>query len=267
MRGRPDLEGWGRTDSGLYVPEAAIPPPRPQALDLFCGAGGFSLGMERGGFDVAAACENDATAAITYLYNLGAYPCQFWWLDATAEERMEKALRKHMDMVRRARGELAQPWTSGGNRRRAPGDPPGCRHFFFGDVRNLRGDAVLQALGLERGELACVFGGSPCQGFSIAGRRNVMDPRNSLVFEFVRLVVEIQPQTMVLENVPGMLSMVTTEGVPVVDAICLALQEGGYGTYDALRRSLTGEKTARAAVRDVGSKGPGLKAKKRAPGG
>jgi len=65
-----------------------------------------------------------------------------------------------------------------------------------------------------------------------------MDPRNSLVFEFTRLVLEIQPRAMVMENVPGILSMVTPEGLPVVDSICRILEDGGFGQFDALRRSL-----------------------------
>lgn len=93
--------GYQRLASGLYVPPTCAARPRPKALDLFCGAGGFSLGMEMGGFDVVAACENDATATITYLTNLGAYPCQMYWLDDTAEERMERALKKMMGLDRR----------------------------------------------------------------------------------------------------------------------------------------------------------------------
>lgn len=236
-------------ESGLFVPApVAQERRRPIGLDLFCGAGGFSLGMEQGGLDVIAACENDAEAAITYLYNLGAYPCQFYWLDETAEKRMERAIHKHLDL--RGKKGIHVPWVSGGNR--IMPQSRGCQHFFFGDVRNLRGADVLTALGIERGELDCVFGGPPCQGFSMAGRRNVMDPRNSLVFEFVRLVVELQPRTMALENVPGMLSMVTEEGLNVVEALCLALEAGGYGTLRALRSALGVDASAgrRAVIRE-----------------
>lgn len=236
--------GYVRTESGLYVPgEVARERRRPIALDLFCGAGGFSCGMEAGGFDVIAACENNATAAITYLYNLGAYPCQFYWLDDTAEERMEREVRKHLELDRK-KG-LSQSIVSGGNRQ----GPGGCKHFFFGDVRNLKGSDVLAALGIARGELDCVFGGPPCQGFSTAGRRNVLDPRNSLVFEFVRLVVELQPRTMVMENVPGLATMVTQEGLPVIDALCLALEEGGWGTLEACRKALGADPGRRMAIR------------------
>lgn len=47
-----------------------------------------------------------------------------------------------------------------------------------------------------------IIGGSPCQGFSIAGKQlNFNDPRSKLFFEFVRLVKEIQPKYFLLENV------------------------------------------------------------------
>ena len=50
----------------------------------------------------------------------------------------------------------------------------------------------------------CVFGGPPCQGFSLIGHRVLDDPRNSLVLEFVRLVAELEAQTFVFENVKGL---------------------------------------------------------------
>jgi DNA (cytosine-5)-methyltransferase 1 len=53
-------------------------------------------------------------------------------------------------------------------------------------------------------EIDVVFGGPPCQGFSLIGKRAFDDPRNSLVFHFIRLVVELQPKFFVLENVKGM---------------------------------------------------------------
>lgn len=57
--------------SGLYLPAAHIPAARPVALDLFAGAGGFSLGMHTAGWHIAAAVEIDEHAAATYLCNLG----------------------------------------------------------------------------------------------------------------------------------------------------------------------------------------------------
>ncbi len=53
-------------------------------------------------------------------------------------------------------------------------------------------------------EIDVVFGGPPCQGFSLIGKRVFDDPRNSLVNHFIRLVLQLQPKYFVLENVKGM---------------------------------------------------------------
>lgn len=52
-----------------------------------------------------------------------------------------------------------------------------------------------------------VFGSPPCQGFSLAGKRRYDDSRNSLMFEFIRVVRDKQPKFFVLENVPGLCLM------------------------------------------------------------
>lgn len=123
-----------------------------------------------------------------------------------------------------------------------------CEHFYLGDVRALTGARVLEDLGGR--EVGVVFGGPPCQGFSIAnGQRDVHDPRNSLVFEFARLVLEIRPKAMVMENVPGIVNMVTPEGIPVIDALARVLEDGEFGTYDALRKSLLTSAGCGGAVR------------------
>ncbi|MBI2318575.1 MAG: DNA cytosine methyltransferase, partial [Betaproteobacteria bacterium] len=46
----------------------------------------------------------------------------------------------------------------------------------------------------------------PCQGFSSARRNSerLTDPRNKLIFEFLRIVEEMKPFAFVLENVPGL---------------------------------------------------------------
>lgn len=49
-----------------------------------------------------------------------------------------------------------------------------------------------------------VFGGAPCQGFSLIGQRAIDDPRNELVREFVRIVHELEAKYFVFENVKGL---------------------------------------------------------------
>lgn len=71
-------------------------------------------------------------------------------------------------------------------------------------VSELSGDQIRQLAGLEGQEIDCVFGGPPCQGFSMIGQRVLDDPRNSLVMDFVRLVAELDAKTFVFENVKGL---------------------------------------------------------------
>ena len=52
-----------------------------------------------------------------------------------------------------------------------------------------------------------VFGGPPCQGFSISGKRDPNDPRNLLYRGFFEVVAEVRPRVFVMENVPNLASM------------------------------------------------------------
>lgn len=60
---------------------------------------------------------------------------------------------------------------------------------------------------LKWGKVDIVFGGPPCQGFSVAGKRNPNDPRNVLFKEYFRVVEVLKPKYIVMENVPGMITM------------------------------------------------------------
>lgn len=51
-----------------------------------------------------------------------------------------------------------------------------------------------------------VIGGPPCQGFSTAGSRDVQDPRNKLIFNYLRIVAEVRPRWFIFENVEGLLT-------------------------------------------------------------
>ncbi|MGX0978424.1 DNA (cytosine-5)-methyltransferase 1 [Roseovarius sp. MBR-51] len=71
-------------------------------------------------------------------------------------------------------------------------------------VAELSGEEIRQRAGLERKTIDCVFGGAPCQGFSLIGHRALDDPRNKLVLDFVRLVHELDAESFVFENVKGL---------------------------------------------------------------
>ena len=52
-----------------------------------------------------------------------------------------------------------------------------------------------------------MIGGPSCQGFSRAGRRDKSDPRKMLFGEYVRVISEVRPKYIVLENVEGFVDM------------------------------------------------------------
>lgn len=71
---------------------------------------------------------------------------------------------------------------------------------FYQDVRYLDGNEY-------NGKLDLFIGGSPCQSFSVMGKRKGLEEaRGTLFYEYARLVKEIRPKVFIYENVPGMLN-------------------------------------------------------------
>ena len=96
-----------------------------------------------------------------------------------------------------------------------------------GDIRNISSNEIKKSL--DGKEVDVIIGGPPCQGFSHAGRRDPTDPRNSLFMEFIRIIKDLQPKWVVIENVPGILSMKTAKGEYVKDIIKYELEHtDGY---------------------------------------
>lgn len=71
-------------------------------------------------------------------------------------------------------------------------------------IVGLKASDIRIVSGIGTRPVDCVFGGPPCQGFSLIGKRSLEDPRNNLVLEFVRLVAELDARTFVFENVKGL---------------------------------------------------------------
>lgn len=122
-----------------------------QAIDLFSGAGGMSLGFEQAGFNVIAAIDVDPIHISTYKNNFP-YCCT-----------------------------------------------------ICADVSQITGKEIFQVANLGKKELDLLFGGPPCNGFSLMGKRKFKDPRNQLLLHFARLVKELSPKYFVMENVNGLL--------------------------------------------------------------
>lgn len=76
------------------------------------------------------------------------------------------------------------------------------------DIKSITGAALLKRAGLSKRRIDLVAGCPPCQGFSslrtLNGGKRVNEPMNDLVFEFVRIVEELNPRAVMLENVPGL---------------------------------------------------------------
>ena len=72
------------------------------------------------------------------------------------------------------------------------------------DIKNITGAEIRRIAGLKDRDVDVVFGGAPCQGFSLIGKRALDDPRNQLIGHFLRVVAEIRPKYCVLENVKGL---------------------------------------------------------------
>jgi len=137
------------------------------AVDLFCGAGGMSEGLIQAGFHILFSSDINADVQKTYI-----------------------------------------------NRHHQLGYIQGYNTYFHqGDICELTGDFVWQQIralqifnegGLNPPQqIDAIFGGPPCQGFSRAGQRREDDPRNLLFREYLRVISQLNPRYVVMENVEG----------------------------------------------------------------
>lgn len=141
----------------------------PYAIDLFCGAGGMSEGLIQAGFHILFSSDINEQVELTYR-----------------------------------------------NRHNQLGLIQGVNtHYERADIRDLTGEFIMKSINaLEifqaqntKVEIDAIFGGPPCQGFSLAGKRERNDPRNMLFREYLRVVNEIRPKYVIMENVEGFMTM------------------------------------------------------------
>lgn len=140
----------------------------PYAIDLFCGAGGCSEGLIQAGFHILFSSDISDMVEVTYRHR---------------HEQLGLIQGKNT-------------W------------------FERSDIKDLTGDDIRRHImnleifkGKDMPEIDLMIGGPSCQGFSRAGRRDKSDPRNMLFGEYVRVVNEIRPKYIVLENVEGFVDM------------------------------------------------------------
>lgn len=75
------------------------------------------------------------------------------------------------------------------------------------DIQEIDGKSLLIKAHIKKGELDVLVGGPPCQGFSMANRKRILDdPRNRLFVHFIKIVGDVLPKVVLIENVPGLKS-------------------------------------------------------------
>lgn len=97
----------------------------------------------------------------------------------------------------------------------------------LGDVKNVKASDLPQ--------IDLLIGGSPCQGFSLAGKRlNFSDPRSALFFEYLRLKNELQPRYFLLENVV-MAEDIRIEITRLIGANCIQINSALLSAQNRVR--------------------------------
>lgn len=241
---------YAQLRNGLIVPRhTAVRRKAPTAFDFFAGAGGFSCGLIEAGFTIVGASEWDTAAALTYMVNLGSYPIKIHYSEPEDKERLNTACERNIFKRHESDDEIYKPHFSGSGYISHHPELEPVRNFWFGDIRKVNGRDILDALGMKPGELDCVVGGPPCQGYSRAGQQNIADPRNNLVYEFARMIIELQPKTFVMEEVPDIVNFFDPDGVPVLDKFCMMVSEGGYGKWEHVKKAMLMQSGAAAGIR------------------
>lgn len=103
---------------------------------------------------------------------------------------------------------------------------------FARDVTTISGQEIREKSDIGHREITVVAGGPPCQGFSLIGKRAIDDPRNALLKEYVRLVVELKPRYCLMENVSG---LTIGKHRQLLDEVIGLLRNGGYRILEPYR--------------------------------
>jgi DNA (cytosine-5)-methyltransferase 1 len=98
--------------------------------------------------------------------------------------------------------------------------------FFEGPISAVNPHELLKDAGLQPGELDCLVGGPPCQSFSYNNhQRSADNDRAKLFQDYLRVVKTLLPKALIMENVPGML---TIDGGHTINSIKTELAALGY---------------------------------------
>ncbi len=223
-------------------------------ISLFSGCGGLDLGFALAGIETRAMVEFEHNACETLRHN-------FLW-----ENLKERTIGGHyVDL----QGKPIQgpayvgksKWVEGKELQWATKEEMKKEIEWYHDrepvimerdICTVTTEELLKVAKLEVGECSIISGGFPCQGFSLAGKRVIDDPRNSLYKQFVRIVDEAKPAMIFGENVPGIVSMGKGE---VIKQICEDFANCGYDiSWDILNAADYGVPQNRKRVILIGKR-------------
>lgn len=99
------------------------------------------------------------------------------------------------------------------------------------DIKKVTGEKITELTGIKRRDNFLLAGCPPCQGFSSLGKRDINDEKNKLVYEYVRIINELEPTFILMENVPG---MSTGIGKEIFKKVVVKLEKKYHVEYDTL---------------------------------
>ena len=179
-------------------------------IELFAGCGGMAIGMKSAGFELTFANEVSPMASNTFAYNILGVDISVqndkikWIHTRYSNEEYEKRLRENLLSHKSE------------NYSEIENDPTLASlqgSLLIGDVRQLRDRFTeIGVCDPYRGNLDLISGGPPCQSFSLAGKRERNNYKNSLPLDFAEICEMLNPKVVLLENVKGILSAFTENG-------------------------------------------------------
>lgn len=100
-------------------------------------------------------------------------------------------------------------------------------NFLSNDIRDIS-ESEIEELIATHPDIDLFAGGPPCQGFSLAGKRDIEDQRNTLFKYYLKIANKVRPKVILMENVRLLSSMKNSEGGLIKDDIINTFKEIGY---------------------------------------
>lgn len=179
-------------------------------IEFFAGCGGMALGMEKAGLELLFANEVSPMASQTFAHNIlginiSTNNKQAKWIH-TRYNSNEYMLRLRENLLSHEKIENSDLTLE-----KDLNNLDKC--LLVGDVRKLKQQLIDKNIqDPYNGDLDLISGGPPCQSFSLAGKREKNNYKNSLPLDFAEICSILNPKVVLLENVKGILSAFKEEG-------------------------------------------------------